>query len=137
MGYGLSQPIALEGALKIKETTYSHAEGMLSSEFKHGPLTAIKKNFPVIFISTPKDEKTMINHINEVICRQGTAIAIAEPSKLLEKSVKEKIDLPKSSQYLFPLLAIIPLQLIAYYWALNKGIDPDFPRNISKTLTVD
>lgn len=137
LGYGLSQPIALEGALKIKETTYSHAEGMLSSEFKHGPLTAIKKNFPVIFISTPKDEKTMINHINEVTCRQGTAIAIAEPGKLLEKSVKEKIDLPKSSQYLFPLLAIIPLQLIAYYWALNKGIDPDFPRNISKTLTVD
>lgn len=137
LGYGISQPIALEGALKIKEITYSHCEGMLSSEFKHGPLTAVQKNYPVIFVSAPQDEKAIINHINEVTCRQGLTISISEPSKIIKKSVAFKIDLPKSNQEFFPLLAIIPLQLIAYYWSITKGIDPDFPRNISKTLTVD
>lgn len=136
-GYGISHPIALEGALKLKEITYRHCEGIFSSEFKHGPLSAIEKGFPVLFVSAPNDGSLILNHINEVACRHGMTISISEPSKILTKSVDLKVNIPKSNQFIFPILATIPLQLIAYYLSVLSGLDPDFPRNLSKTLTVD
>lgn len=137
LGYGFSHPLALEGALKLKEVTYHHCEGIFSSEFKHGPLSAVEKGFPILFISGPGDTSPVLSHINEVACRGGLTISISEPDQQLKKSVDYKIDLPKSNQYLFPILAAIPLQLIAYHLSVLKGIDPDYPRNLSKTITVD
>jgi len=136
-GYGISHPIALEGALKLKEITYRHCEGVFSSEFKHGPLSAVERGFPVLFVSAPNDTSRILSHINEVSCRHGLTISVSQPSEVLAKSVDLKIDLPKSNQFIFPILATIPLQLIAYYLSINLGINPDFPRNLSKTLTVD
>jgi len=137
LGYGSTYGIANEGALKIKEITYSHCEGMYSSEFKHGPLSAVRRGYPVVFISSPKDTDVMVSHINEVTCRGGRAIAVAEESESMRRNVDELIELPHSGDYFSPILAAIPAQLIAYYMSVRRGIDPDFPRNLSKTITVD
>ncbi len=137
LGYGLTHPIALEGALKLKEITYAHCEGIFSSEFKHGPLSSVQPGYPVTFITAPDDVEMMINHVNEVTCREGLAIAIAEEDERLRKNVHEYLYLPQAGQLLNPILATVAAQLVAYYMALTLGIDPDFPRNLSKTLTVD
>jgi glucosamine--fructose-6-phosphate aminotransferase (isomerizing) len=137
LGYGSTYGIAKEAALKIKEITYSHCEGVYSSEFKHGPLSAVVKDYPVLFISSPRDTDVMVSHINEVTCRQGMAIAIAERNESIVKNASKVIGLPHSNDYFSPILATIPAQLIAYYMSIGRGIDPDFPRNLSKTITVD
>ncbi|MCX6028335.1 MAG: glutamine--fructose-6-phosphate transaminase (isomerizing) [Chloroflexi bacterium] len=137
LGYGLTHPIALEGALKLKEITYAHCEGIFSSEFKHGPLSAVRPGYPVTFITAPDDVEMMINHVNEVTCREGLAIAIAEEDERLRKNVNEYLVLPPAGQLLNPILATVAVQLVAYHAATARGIDPDFPRNLSKTLTVD
>ncbi len=137
LGYGLTLGIAMEGALKLKETTYVHCEGMLSSEFKHGPLSAVRDGYPVVFVSTPRDVPMIVSHINEVTCRGGKAIAIAAEDNLLRTNSHDYLVLPSVGQELTALLATIPLQLISYYMSIARGIDPDFPRNLSKTLTVD
>jgi glucosamine--fructose-6-phosphate aminotransferase (isomerizing) len=137
LGYGSTYGIAKEAALKIKEITYSHCEGIYSSEFKHGPLSAVKRGYPVLFISSPKDTDVMVSHINEVTCRGGKAIVIGEKSENIVKNTDELIQLPHSNDYISPILATIPAQLIAYYMSIGRGIDPDFPRNLSKTITVD
>jgi glucosamine--fructose-6-phosphate aminotransferase (isomerizing) len=137
LGYGLTYGIALEGALKLKEITYAHCEGMLSTEFKHGPLSAVDQGYPVIFVAGPADIPLLISAINEVTTRGGRAIAIAEPDPRLEGNADDLIPLPSAGPLLNPILATIPLQLLAYRIALARGLDPDFPRNLSKTLTVD
>lgn len=137
LGYGICHGIALEGALKIKEITYGHCEGMYSSEFKHGPLSIIDDGYPVIYVTTPEDTNMIISHMNEVACRKGRVITIAEESTPLRKNSHDYIVVPTSSTMLAPILNVIPLQLIAYYWSVAKGINPDQPRNLSKTLTVD
>jgi glucosamine--fructose-6-phosphate aminotransferase (isomerizing) len=137
LGYGQTLGVAMEGALKLKEITYAHCEGMLSSEFKHGPLSAVYDNYPVVFVTAPNDAAMMINHINEVTCRGGRAIVLAAEDKLLRKNVDDYLLLPPAGQELTALLAVLPLQLISYYMSVARGIDPDFPRNLSKTLTVD
>jgi len=137
LGYGLTHPIALEGALKLKEITYSHCEGIFSSEFKHGPLSAVCQGYPVVFITAPDDVDIMINHVNEVTCRQGLAIAIAEEDERLRRNVHEYLAVPAAGQLVFPILATLPAQLVAYYLSVKRGLNPDFPRNLSKTLTVD
>jgi glucosamine--fructose-6-phosphate aminotransferase (isomerizing) len=137
LGYGLTHPIALEGALKLKEITYAHCEGIFSSEFKHGPLSAVRPGYPVTFITAPDDVAMMINHVNEVTCREGVAIAIAEEDERLRKNVNEYLVIPPAGQLLNPILATVAAQLVAYHVAVARGIDPDFPRNLSKTLTVD
>jgi glucosamine--fructose-6-phosphate aminotransferase (isomerizing) len=137
LGYGSTYGIAKEAALKIKEITYSHCEGMYSSEFKHGPLSAVRRGYPVLFINSPKDVDVMVSHINEVTCRGGRAIVIAEGSESILKNASELIQLPHSNDYMAPILATSPAQLIAYYMSTGRGINPDFPRNLSKTITVD
>jgi glucosamine--fructose-6-phosphate aminotransferase (isomerizing) len=137
LGYGLTHPIALEGALKLKEITYAHCEGIFSSEFKHGPLSAVHDGYPVLFITAPGDEAMMINHVNEVTTRGGRAIAVAAENPALRANVHEYLVVPVSHRLLTPILATLPAQLVAYHMSVARGIDPDFPRNLSKTLTVD
>ncbi len=137
LGYGLTYGIALEGALKLKEITYAHCEGMLSTEFKHGPLSAVDEGYPVVFVVGPEDVPVLVSAINEVTTRGGRAIAIAEPDARLEGNAHDVIALPKAGPLLNPILATIPLQLLAYRLSVARGLDPDFPRNLSKTLTVD
>jgi glucosamine--fructose-6-phosphate aminotransferase (isomerizing) len=137
LGYGVTHPIALEAALKLKEITYAHCEGMFSSEFKHGPLSAVHDGYPVLFVTAPGDEMMMINHVNEVTTRGGRAIALAAQHPALQTNVHDYLVLPDSDRFLTPILATVPAQLVAYHMSVARGIDPDFPRNLSKTLTVD
>jgi glucosamine--fructose-6-phosphate aminotransferase (isomerizing) len=137
LGYGATYPIALEGALKVKEITYAHCEGMLSTEFKHGPLSAVTDNFPIMFVVPPDAVPLIVSGINEVTCRGGRAIAIGEEDARLRANASELIVLPKSTPQIAALLAVLPLQMISYNMSVARGFDPDFPRNLSKTLTVD
>ncbi|HOK23003.1 MAG TPA: glutamine--fructose-6-phosphate transaminase (isomerizing) [Candidatus Hydrothermia bacterium] len=137
LGFGLTYPTALEGALKIKEVVYVHAEGMYSAEFKHGPLSIVEEEYPVIFIATKKDKSMILSHMNEVKCRGGKIITIAPEDHELRKESHIFLAIPNENEFLTPILAVIPMQIIAYYMSIHKGIDPDFPKNISKTLTVD
>jgi glucosamine--fructose-6-phosphate aminotransferase (isomerizing) len=137
LGYGLTYPIALEGALKLKEVTYAHCEGMLSTEFKHGPLSAVDEGYPVIFVAGPEDVPLLVSGINETTCRGGRAVVIGEPDPRLEANADDLIGLPKIGPLLNPLLATMPLQLLSYRLSVARGYNPDFPRNLSKTLTVD
>jgi len=137
LGYGLTYPIALEGALKLKEITYAHCEGILSTEFKHGPLSAVDEGYPVLFIVGPEDVPLLVSGINETTTRGGRAIAIAEEDSRLRANAHDLIVLPPAGPLFNPLLAVLPLQLLSYRLSLARGYDPDFPRNLSKTLTVD
>ncbi len=137
LGYGTTYPMALEGALKLKEITYSHCEGMLSTEFKHGPLSAITDGFPVLFAVSPEDVPVIVSGINEVTCRGGRAIAIGQENASLRANASDLIVLPDASPEISSLLSVLPLQLLSYYMSVARGYDPDFPRNLSKTLTVD
>ena len=143
LGYGLTYPVALEGALKFKEITYAHCEGILSTEFKHGPLSAVVDGYPVIFTAGPDDIPLIVSGINEVSCRGGHVIAIGLEDSRLEGNASQtlvipNLDLPENLQAAaLALLSAIPLQLLSYHCSLAKGFDPDFPRNLSKTLTVD
>jgi glucosamine--fructose-6-phosphate aminotransferase (isomerizing) len=137
LGYGLTLPIALEGALKLKEITYAHCEGMLSTEFKHGPLSAVSKGFPIIFVAGPTDTNLIISGINEVNVRGARAITIGEENARLRANADDLIVIPESDPQISALLAVLPLQLLSYHMSVTRGFDPDFPRNLSKTLTVD
>jgi glucosamine--fructose-6-phosphate aminotransferase (isomerizing) len=137
LGYGTTYPIALEGALKLKEVTYAHCEGMLSTEFKHGPLSAVSKGYPILFVAGPNDVPLIISGINEVKVRGARAIVIGQEDARLRANADDVITLPKSDPWISALLAVLPLQLLSYHMAVLRGYDPDFPRNLSKTLTVD
>ena len=137
LGYGATYPIALEGALKLKEITYAHCEGMLSTEFKHGPLSAVSKGFPIIFVAGPNDVPLIISGINEVKVRGARAIVIGEEDARLRANGDDLVVIPQSDPQINALLAVLPLQLLSYHMSVMRGFDPDFPRNLSKTLTVD
>ena len=137
LGYGSTFPIALEGALKLKEVTDIHAEGLLSTEFKHGPLAAVRDGYPIIFIAGPSDVSLIVSGINEVSCRGASAIVIGEKDSRLEANASDLITVPNAGPIYNPILSIIPLQLLAYRLSVSRGFDPDYPRNLSKTLTVD
>jgi glucosamine--fructose-6-phosphate aminotransferase (isomerizing) len=137
LGYGVTYPIALEGALKLKEITYAHCEGMLSTEFKHGPLSAVTDDFPILFVAGPEDIPLIISGINEVTCRGARAIAIGPQDPRLRANAHHTIQLPDMVPEIFSLMSILPLQILSYRMSVMRGYDPDFPRNLSKTLTVD
>lgn len=139
LGRGISYPVALEGALKLKEVSYIHSEGIAAGEIKHGPIALIDKNTPVIFI-IPKDnqyEKTLSN-IQEVKSRGGIILAICtKGDKTVQSLADYFIEIPETDPIFTPLLSIIPLQLLAYYIARNRGCDIDKPRNLAKSVTVE
>ncbi len=139
LGRGLSFPIALEGALKLKELSYLHAEGYPAGEMKHGPLALIEEGLPVIVIA-PKDkyfEKTLSN-MQEVIARGGKILFITDHKKeLINENIRFGIRVPSLDSLLSPILLTIPIQLLAYHVALLKGCDIDKPRNLAKSVTVE
>ena len=139
LGRGNSFPIALEGALKLKELSYLHAEGYPAGEMKHGPLALIEEGLPVIVIA-PKDkyyEKTLSN-TQEVIARGGKIFFITDnDKKLLSTNIRFRLRVPRVDNFLSPLLLTIPLQLLAYHVALLKNCDIDKPRNLAKSVTVE
>jgi glucosamine--fructose-6-phosphate aminotransferase (isomerizing) len=137
LGYGETYPMALEGALKLKEITYAHCEGMLSTEFKHGPLSAITEGFPVLFAVESRDIPIIVSGINEITCRRGRAIVIGPEDSLLRANASDVIALPEAIPEISSLLSVLPIQLLSYHMSVLRGFDPDFPRNLSKTLTVD
>jgi len=137
LGYGSTYPIALEGALKLKEITDIHSEGLLSTEFKHGPLAAVRKGYPIIFIASPNDVPLIISGINEVACRGAKTIVIGEENQQLRSNASGLLTIPAAGSIIDSILEIIPLQLLAYRLSISRGFDPDYPRNLSKTLTVD
>jgi len=139
LGRGYNYPIALEGALKLKEISYIHAEGYPAAEMKHGPIALIDKNMPSVFIA-PYDSlyKKILSNIEEVKARGGKIIAITTDSNnSLNAFVDEIIYVPSVDEKLMPILTIIPLQLLAYYIAIKRGCDVDKPRNLAKSVTVE
>ncbi len=137
LGYGSTYPIALEGALKLKEVTNIHCEGLLSTEFKHGPLAAVRNDYPIIFIAGLEDVPLIVSGINEVACRGARTIVIGEEDSRLQANAHDMITIPAAGAIFNPILAIIPMQLLAYRVSVSRGFDPDYPQNLSKTLTVD
>jgi glucosamine--fructose-6-phosphate aminotransferase (isomerizing) len=137
LGYGSTYSMALEGALKLKEITYAHCEGILSTEFKHGPLSAVTDQYPVIFVADPENIPLIISGINEVTCRGARAITIGPEDPRLRANAHHTIEIPGCEPEFFALLSVLPLQMLSYRMSVARGYDPDFPRNLSKTLTVD
>lgn len=139
LGRGYSYPVALEGALKLKEISYIHAEGYPAAEMKHGPIALIDSDMPVVVIATRNAmyEKVLSN-IQEIKARKGKVVAIvSKGDDIISKIVDEYIELPDTLECLEPLLATIPLQLLAYHIAVCKGKDVDQPRNLAKSVTVE
>ncbi len=139
LGRGSSFPIALEGALKLKELSYLHAEGYPAGEMKHGPLALIEEGLPVIIIA-PKDkyfEKTLSN-MQEVIARGGKILFITDDKKdSLSENIRFGLRVPHLDEFLSSILLTIPLQMLAYHVALLKNYDVDKPRNLAKSVTVE
>ncbi len=139
LGRGINYPIALEGALKMKEISYVHAEGYPAGEMKHGPIALIDREMPVVVLATKNDVyEKVISNIEEVKAREGKIIALASPSdREIVKKVDDVIFIPETLPSLTPILLTIPLQLLAYYMADFKGTDVDQPRNLAKSVTVE
>ncbi len=139
LGRGINYPVALEGALKLKEISYVHAEGYPAGEMKHGPIALIDEFLPVVvLLSRDKTYEKMLGNIEEVKARKGIVIAVSSmPTQELEHRVSHVIQVPESNEYLTPVLLTIPLQLLAYHMAVLKGTDVDQPRNLAKSVTVE
>ncbi|WP_027000856.1 glutamine--fructose-6-phosphate transaminase (isomerizing) [Eisenibacter elegans] len=139
LGRGYNFPVALEGALKLKEISYIHAEGYPAAEMKHGPIALIDEEMPVVFIA-PHDSsyEKIVSNIQEVKARKGRVIAIVnEGDTVIKNLVDFSIEIPYTSEELTPLLSVIPLQLLAYHIAVMRGCDVDRPRNLAKSVTVE
>jgi glucosamine--fructose-6-phosphate aminotransferase (isomerizing) len=139
LGRSFNFPVALEGALKLKEISYIHAEGYPAAEMKHGPIALIDRLMPVVVIATTAHTSDkMLSNIEEVKARQGRVIAVTTPGQDEVKRLAEfVIEIPETDDALSPLLAVIPLQLLAYHIAVNRGCDVDQPRNLAKSVTVE
>jgi glucosamine--fructose-6-phosphate aminotransferase (isomerizing) len=139
LGRGLQYPIALEGALKLKELSYIHAEGYAGGEMKHGPIALIDDGFPVVALA-PRDSSydRMLGNIEEVRAREGQVIAVVQTGdKLVAAKAQHVIEVPAAADLLAPLITVIPLQLLAYHIAVRRGCDVDQPRNLAKSVTVE
>jgi glucosamine--fructose-6-phosphate aminotransferase (isomerizing) len=139
LGRGLNFPVALEGALKLKEISYIHAEGYPAAEMKHGPIALIDEDMPVVFLATKDSSyEKIVSNIQEVKARKGRVIAIVtEGDTLIPTMVDFVIEVPDTHEVLTPLLSVIPLQLLSYYIAVMRGRNVDQPRNLAKSVTVE
>lgn len=139
LGRGYNYPVALEGALKLKEISYIHAEGYPAAEMKHGPIALVDSEMPVVFIATHHQlYSKIISNMQEVISRKGHIIAVVtEGDDHVSKMVDDVVEVPSTLACLAPLLSVIPLQMISYYVAVAKGLDVDQPRNLAKSVTVE
>ena len=139
LGRGYNFPIALEGALKLKEISYIHAEGYPAAEMKHGPIALVDENLPVVFVAT-KDEyhAKIVSNIQEIKARKGKVIAIiTEGDETIPTMADDIFAVPPADEIVAPLLSVIPLQLLSYYIGVAKGCDVDKPRNLAKSVTVE
>ena len=139
LGRGYNFPVALEGALKLKEISYIHAEGYPAAEMKHGPIALIDENMPVVVIATKDSSyEKIVSNIQEVKARKGRIIAIVtEGDEVIPSMAEFVIEVPDTSEYLTPLLSVIPLQLLSYHIAVMRGCNVDQPRNLAKSVTVE
>jgi glucosamine--fructose-6-phosphate aminotransferase (isomerizing) len=139
LGRGLNFPVALEGALKLKEISYIHAEGYPAAEMKHGPIALIDENMPVVVVTTNKSAyEKIVSNIQEVKARKGIVIAIVnEGDTQIKEMADYTIEIPETEEPFSPLLASVPLQLLSYYIAVLRGCDVDQPRNLAKSVTVE
>ncbi|MDC1370049.1 glutamine--fructose-6-phosphate transaminase (isomerizing) [Cyclobacteriaceae bacterium] len=139
LGRGYNFPVALEGALKLKEISYIHAEGYPAAEMKHGPIALVDENMPVIIIATrDKSYDKIVSNIQEIKARKGIVIAVVtEGDRLIPKMADFTIEVPDAPECLMPLLSVIPLQLLSYHIALLRGCNVDQPRNLAKSVTVE
>ncbi|MEQ9217479.1 MAG: glutamine--fructose-6-phosphate transaminase (isomerizing) [Cyclobacteriaceae bacterium] len=139
LGRGYNFPVALEGALKLKEISYIHAEGYPAAEMKHGPIALIDENMPVVFIATRDSSyEKIISNIQEVKSRKGKVIAIvSQHDEEIERMADFTIEVPSSHEALMPLISVIPLQLLSYHIAIMRGCNVDQPRNLAKSVTVE
>ncbi len=139
LGRGYNFPIALEGALKLKEISYIHAEGYPAAEMKHGPIALVDSQLPVFFVAT-KDEYhgKIVSNIQEIKARKGKVIAIVtEGDELIPAMADDIFAVPLADEIVAPVLSVIPLQLLSYYIGVAKGCDVDKPRNLAKSVTVE
>jgi glucosamine--fructose-6-phosphate aminotransferase (isomerizing) len=139
LGRGYAFPVALEGALKLKEISYIHAEGYPAAEMKHGPIALIDKNMPVVVIATRDSSyEKILSNIQEVKARNGQVIAIVtEGDTMISQFAEHTLEIPDADQKLMALVSVIPLQLIAYHIAVLRGCNVDQPRNLAKSVTVE
>lgn len=139
LGRGYNFPVALEGALKLKEISYIHAEGYPAAEMKHGPIALVDENLPVVFVAT-KDSyyEKIVSNVQEIKARKGKVIAVATVGDDIIPGMADDVMLvPDADEIIAPLLSVIPLQLLSYYTGLAKGLDVDKPRNLAKSVTVE
>jgi len=139
LGRGYHFPIALEGALKLKEISYIHAEGYPAAEMKHGPIALVDEQLPVVFVATrdPYHEK-IVSNIQEIIARKGKVIAVVtEGDQVVTDLAEAVMTVPAADETVSPLLSVIPLQLLAYYIGVPRDLDVDKPRNLAKSVTVE
>jgi glucosamine--fructose-6-phosphate aminotransferase (isomerizing) len=139
LGRGYHYPVALEGALKLKEISYIHAEGMPAAEMKHGPIALINEGMPVVFIATKGHQyEKVISNIEEVRARGGRIIAVAtEGDANIRRYSDHVVYIPNALESIQPLLSVVPLQLLAYHAAVLRGCNVDKPRNLAKSVTVE
>ena len=139
IGRGINYPIALEGALKLKEISYLHAEGYAAGELKHGPIALLDKNFPVFAIATrAATVEKMVSNIQEVIARDAPVLAlISDGDDTLGEVQLDRIEVPSVSEFLSPIPNVVALQLFAYFVATERGCSVDQPRNLAKSVTVE
>ena len=139
LGRGANFPVALEGALKLKEISYIHAEGYPAAEMKHGPIALIDANMPVVFVA-PKDNtfEKVLSNVQEIKARGGKVISIInnDDDEILKLS-NHTVRVPQSHELLNPILSVIPLQILAYFIAIKRGCNVDQPRNLAKSVTVE
>jgi glucosamine--fructose-6-phosphate aminotransferase (isomerizing) len=139
LGRGYNFPVALEGALKLKEISYIHAEGYPAAEMKHGPIALVDENLPVVFVAT-KDSfhEKVLSNMQEIKARKGKVISvITEGDEISQQLSKDVMQVPATDELVAPLLTVIPLQLLAYHIGVAKGCDVDKPRNLAKSVTVE
>lgn len=139
LGRGMNYPVALEGALKLKEISYIHAEGYPAAEMKHGPIALVDQDMPIVFLATHHQlYEKIISNMQEVKSRNGRILAVVtEGDEQVKKIADNVLEIPRTLNALVPLLSIVPLQLLAYYVAVDKGLDVDMPRNLAKSVTVE
>lgn len=139
LGRGLNYPVALEGALKLKEISYIHAEGYPAAEMKHGPIALVDEDMPVVFLATHHNlYEKILSNMQEVVARKGKVLAIVTEGDVPVRGLVDRvIEVPKTLGCLCPLLSVVPLQLLAYHIAVAKGLDVDQPRNLAKSVTVE
>ncbi len=139
LGRGYNYPVALEGALKLKEISYIHAEGYPAAEMKHGPIALIDAEMPSVIVA-PRDHlyEKIVSNVQQVKARGGSIIAIVtEGDSVIRNIADHVLEVPEVPECLSPIITSIPLQLLSYYIAINKGKDVDMPRNLAKSVTVE